>query len=320
LIKRIASKAAPKGKGPAWLGKLRCPACGHGTLTAAPKRKGDFGAWGVPGVRCAKCRQAYPVVEGGILQMIPQGDLSRYAYWETLHSKAVPEDVVAAYRRSFSQPQPFLETYYCLPRVSRRLGWAYRDSVELGCGWGVYSMSLVRAGMVQQPWLLDISLSAMRGTGKVYAAFGMTPFLIQGEIHSLPFKDGAFDVSLSGGLYEHFVGQEQQDLVTENCRISRRVLCQVPEGSTAYWIYRQLVTWKMGAWPFGFEVPLSRRRLRELYEAAGARVVAWDFHNLASAVVFSQARRWPWLSKLGWRPSALYLVRHDAVLAAETGR
>jgi len=321
--KSPAKKTAPApraGKAPAWIGKLRCPACGHGTLTALPRRKGDFGAWGVPGVRCGKCRQAYPVVEGGILQMIPQGDLSRYAYWEQLHSAVDPGATIEAYRRSFGQRQAFVESYYCLPRISRRLGWTYRDSVELGCGWGVYSMSLARAGMVKEVWLLDISLSAMRGTGKVYQAFGIKPFLIQGEIHSLPFKDGAFDVSLSGGLYEHFVGEEQQALVKENCRISKRVLCQVPEGSTAYWIYRRLVTWKFGKWPFGFEVPLTRRRLRELYEAGGAKVLAWDFHNLASAVLFHQARKHAWLQALSWRPGALYLVWHDAVLAAETGR
>jgi hypothetical protein len=309
-----------RAKGPAWISKLRCPACGHGALTASPKRKGDFGAWGVPGVRCPKCRQAYPVVAGGILQMIPKGDLSRYAYWETMHSAVDPDAVVEAYRRSFGRRQAFVETYYAMPRLSRRMGWTYRDSVELGCGWGVYSMSLARAGMVKDVWLLDISLSAMRGTGKVFQAFGIKPFMIQGEIHSLPFKDGAFDLSLSGGLYEHFVGQEQQDLVKENCRVSKRVLCQVPEGSLAYWIYRRLVTWKMGKWPFGFEVPLTRRRLRWLYEAAGAKVLAWDYHNLASAVLFYQARKHPWIQALSWRPAPFYLLRHDAVLAAETGR
>ncbi len=319
MKKPVTKKKAPS-KGPAWIAKLRCPACRHAPLQALPKRAGDWGAWGVPGVRCPKCSNRYPVVEGGILQMIPKGDLSRYAYWEKMHSEVSAEQVITAYRRSFSYPQSFVETYYALPRISRRLGWRYRDSIELGCGWGVYSMSLARAQMVDQVWLLDISISAMKGTHKVYKAFGLKPFLIQGEIHSLPFQDDAFDVSLSGGLYEHFVGQEQVDLVAENCRISRRVLCQVPEGSLAYWVYRKLVTWKLGHWPFGFEVPLSRARLRELYEGAGTRIRAWDFHNLFSAIVFAQARKRAWMSKLAWRPWALYLLRHDAVLAADKER
>lgn len=315
-----AAKGAGAKKGPAWLAKLRCPACREPKLAALPARKGDWGAWGVPGVRCPRCKQSFPVIEGGILQMIPKGDLSRYAYWETLHSEVSAEQVITAYQRSFSQKQAFVETYYALPRISRKLNWRYKDSVELGCGWGVYSMSLARAGMVDQVWLLDISISAMKGTHKVYKAFGLKPFLIQGEIHSLPFRDDAFDVSLSGGLYEHFVGEEQEALVKENCRISRRVLCQLPEGSLAYWIYRKLVTLKFGKWPFGFEVPLTRRRLRELYEAGGVRIAAWDFHNLASAILFAAARKRPWLSNLAWRPGVLYLLRHDAVLAAEKAR
>jgi hypothetical protein len=237
-----------------------------------------------------------------------------------MHAAHAPADIIEAYRRSFSFSQPFLETYYCLPRVARRLDWRFNDAVELGCGWGVYTLSLARSGRLKQPWLLDISRSALQGTRQVYRAFGLEPFLIRGEIHSLPFKDGAFDLSLSGGLYEHFVGAEQEALVRENCRISRRVLCQLPESSLAYWIYRGIITLKHGKWPFGFEVPLTRRRLRRLYEGAGARVVAWDFHNLASAVVFSLARRRRWLSALAWRPRLLWLVRHDAVLAAETGR
>lgn len=302
----------------AWLHKLRCPAC-RGELSALPKRRGDWGAWGVPGLKCRRCRGSYPVKDG-ILTMIPKGDLGRYAYWEEMHAASDAKAIIAAYRRSFSYSQAFIETYYCLPRLCRRLGWSFGDGVELGCGWGVYSLSLARSGRLQQPWLLDISRSALRGTRQVYRAFGLEPFLIQGEIHSLPFRDGAFEVSLSGGLYEHFVGEEQEKLVRENCRISRRVLCQLPTSSLAYWTYRRLVTWKLGRWPFGFEVPLKRRRLRQLYEGAGARVLAWDFHNLASAMLFAAARRFGRLSRLTWRPALLWLLRHDAVLAAETGR
>lgn len=316
---RPTRRTPARRKRPDWLGKLRCPACGHLDLVPLPARSGDWGAWGLPGLRCPGCQRRYPV-ESGVLTMIPEGDLARYAYWEKMHAAHDPAAIVTAYRRSFSFRQRFLETYYCLPRISRRLGWDYEDAVELGCGWGVYTLSLVRSGRLQRPWLLDISSSALSGTRQVFRAFGLEPFLVRGEIHNLPFRDGAFDLSLSGGLYEHFVGAEQEALVLENCRVSRRVLCQVPESSLAYWTYRRLVTWKLGCWPFGFEEPLSRRRLRELYEGAGARVMAWDFHNLASAVVFGQARKHPWLSALAWRPGLLWLLRHDAVLAAETGR
>jgi hypothetical protein len=305
---------------PAWIAKLRCPRCAaKGKLSALPKRRGSWGAWGRPGVRCQRCKESYPVVEGGILRMIPKGDHGRYAYWETLHAGVNAQEAIDTYARRFAFPPQAVDAEFCLPRLSRKAGWGpFADSVELGCGWGIYSLSLAKAGLLKEIWLLDISVSALKGTQKVFRHFGFEPFLLQGEIHHLPFRDKAFEVSLSGGLYEHFVGEEQQQLVSENCRISRRVLTQLPESTLVYWIYRKFFTWWWGTWPFGFEVPLRRGRLRELYEAAGGTVVAWDYHNLGTAALFMVSERvkaLDWLA--GFRPFFFYLFRHDVAVAVE---
>jgi hypothetical protein len=307
---------------PKWLARLRCPRCGpKGSLKSLAKKKGDFGAWGLPGLKCGNCSESYPVIKGGILRMIPKGDYSRYAYWEKLHAGVGAKETVAKYRLRFGMDKQFLDNYFCLPRITRKAGWGpYASSLELGCGWGIYSMSLAQAGLIKDIWLLDISTSALKGTQQVFRAFGYDPYLIQADIHALPFKDKAFDVSLSGGLYEHFVGEEQQALVDENCRISRKILNELPEGSLTYWIYRKFFTWKWGGWPFGFEVPLSRSRLKELYEKAGARILAWDYHNLVSALLLVQAEKRPWLQRLTWRPFFLYALRHDVVVAVDTAK
>jgi hypothetical protein len=283
-----------------------------------PPDPGDWGAWGVPGIVCGACGEAYPVIDG-ILQMIPQGDLSRYAYWEDLHKNIDVEGMVALYRRRYAYPQAFQDSYYALPRLCRRLGWSFAESLELGCGWGTYSMSLAQSGLTRQLWMLDISLSALKGTRQVFRQLGFEPFLIQGEIHHLPFKDRAFEVSLSGGLYEHFVGDEQQALVAENCRISQRVLNELPESTLAYWAYRKILTWHWGRWPFGFEVPLTRARLRGLYSSAGMQIRGWDRHDLATAALFVAGERWPWLRRFTWRPGIFHIFRHDVVVAVEHG-
>jgi hypothetical protein len=251
--------------------------------------------------------------------MIPKGDLGRYAYWEELHSEFSPESVVRQYEKRFSYPRAVLDAALCLPRLARKAGWGpFQDSVELGCGWGIYTLSLFKAALLGEIWLLDISRSALQGTRAVFRHFGVEPFLIQGEIHHLPFRDGAFELSLSGGLYEHFVGQEQEQLVMENCRVSRKILTQLPESTLIYWIYRKFFTWWWGRWPFGFEQPLSRRRLRDLYERAGGRLKAWDYHNLGTAALFSLAERLPWLARLAsLRPFFFYLFRHDVAVAVE---
>jgi hypothetical protein len=313
----------PKPKEPAWLGKLRCPQCGpKGKLRALPARKGSWGAWGRPGLACGRCKERYPVVEGGVLRMIPKGDYGRYAYWEELHQGVDAASTLQAYEKRFKLPASALDAAFVLPRLSRKAGWGpYASSLELGCGWGTYTLSLAQAGLLKEIWLLDISVSALKGTQKVFRHFGHEPFLLQGEIHHLPFKDKAFEVSLSGGLYEHFVDAEQEQLVEENCRISRKILTELPEGSLAYWIYRKFFTWWWGKWPFGFEVPLSRKRLRFLYERAGARIKAWDYHNLATAALFAFSGRAPFLRPLaGLRPFFFYLLRHDVAAAVETAK
>jgi hypothetical protein len=310
----------PSSKQPAWLGKLRCPRCaGASRLKALPARPGRWGAWGRPGVKCLRCRESYPVVDGGILRLVPKGDMARYAYWETLHASVDLKKQVALYERRFAYPQGALDEMFCLPRLSRRAGWGpYASSLELGCGWGIYSLSLAKAGLLNEIWLLDISVSALKGAQAAFRHFGFQPFLIQGEIHRLPFQDAAFEVSLSGGLYEHFVGAEQEALVAENCRISRKVLNELPVGSLAYWIYRKFFTWWWGNWPFGFEQPLSRRRLGFLYENAGAKVRAWDYYNLGTAAMLAASERLGALRPLlAFKPFFFYLLRHDLCVAVE---
>jgi hypothetical protein len=320
---KLKPKSKPKAKGaisakaPGWLKKMRCPVCASPRLAAQAARKGNWGAWGVPGIICRQCGEKYPVVKGGILRMIPKGDYSRYAYWEKMHRTTPPSQIVALYKRRFQYPEKFLLHYYSMPRLARKLGWQCQDGIELGCQWGSNTLTLHRFGVVKNVWLLDISVAALEGALAFYKEFGLTPYAIQGEIHGLPFKDKAFDLSLSGGLYEHFVDQEQEELVRENCRISQKVLCQVPESSAAYWIYRKLVEWRLGKWPFGFEAPLSRRRLLELYRGAGTRVVEEDFHNLASAAFMVAGERWPLVRALTVRPFLFYMVRHHSVIAAE---
>src|SRR5690606_18040987 len=140
----------------------------------------------------------------------PKGDYSRYAYWEKMHSKTDPEEIATLYKKRFDYPENFLLNYYGMPRLAKELGWKCKDGIELGSQWGSNTLTLCKFGIIEQPWLLDISVAALQGAMAFYKKFDLLPFAMQGEIHSLPFKDQAFDLSLSGGLYEHFVEKEQE--------------------------------------------------------------------------------------------------------------
>jgi uncharacterized protein YbaR (Trm112 family) len=300
-----------------WLSKLKCPACGHARLATLASKKGAWGAWGVPGLKCPRCREVYPVEPPGVLRLIPRGDYSRYAYWEKMHSQWTAEEITALFKRRFAYAENFLLSYYAMPRLARRLGWRVGDSLELGCQWGSNSLLLHRFGVAQRPWLLDISVHALKSAIRFFGAFDVVPYAIQAEIHTLPFHDAAFDLTLSGGLYEHFVDQEQAELVAENCRISKRVLCQVPENSLAYWVYRRVYSLLKGGWPFGFEVPLSWERLHALFTRPPFRLAGRDWHDLPSAARMVLGERWAWARAIPGRPRFLFLFRHDAVIAVE---
>lgn len=300
-----------------WLSKLRCPACGHGKLAKLAPKKGDWGAWGVPGVRCPKCRASYPVVQGGVLRLIPKGDYSRYAYWEEMHAKSSPDAITAIYKRRFAYPEPFLLAYYAMPRLALKLGWKVPESLELGSQWGSNSLTLHRFGVAEQVWLLDISVHALKSAIGFFGTFGVKPYAIQAEIHGLPFHDAAFGLTLSGGLYEHFVDDEQAQVVAENCRISQKVICQVPESTAAYWIYRKVYSALKGGWPFGFEVPVAWARLKALFTREPFHMVGRDWHDLPSAARMLLGERWAFARAITWRPILLFLFRHDAVIAVE---
>jgi uncharacterized protein YbaR (Trm112 family) len=302
-----------------WLSKLRCPKCQGAVkpLSAGKSSRGRWGVWETSGVICLKCREKYPVVEGGILKMIPRGDYSRYKLWENKNAGYDAETIIRLYQARFKMPDSALLSYYRMAAMALKLGWKFRDSLDIGSGWGSYSLFLKRFNITDNVWLLDISPAALKGAMKVFKSFGLQVYPVMGDVHCLPFKDNAFDGSLSGGLFEHFVGPEQEALVRENCRVSRRVLCQLPASSLAYWTYRKILTWKEGKWPFGFEEPLKRSRMRTLFEIAGTRVRAWEFNNIASAALFQLAERHPWMQAWLRRPWPFYLFRHDLILAAE---
>lgn len=299
-----------------WTGKLKCPACG-GALNALKAGKGDYGVWGAPGAACSKCSMQFPVKDG-VLVLLPPGDYSKYTYWDNIYTDA--EGIIKLYSMRFSYADKFLLNYYVMPAVAKKLGWVSKSSVELGCGWGTNSLALRRFGLTGDIWLVDISPAALKGAMKVHSHFGSKVYPVQADIHNLPFIDRAFDVSLSGGLYEHFVGKEQEELIVENCRISGKVLCQIPEDNLTYKIYRSLYTLLKGGWPFGFEVPVSRKRLKQLFETAGATIAGWEYNNLATAVIIRMADSKPFFKRLDVRPFFFRMFGHDAVVAVDCGR
>ena len=99
---------------------------------------------------------------------------------------------------------------------------------------------------------------------------------------------GTFDVSMSYGLCEHFVGERRQAVVAAHLAALRPggvALIGVPNRfAPVYrlWLKTLMVT---GSWPLGTEVPFSAGELRRLAVRAGGEPLDPRYGSFAGSVV-----------------------------------
>jgi ubiquinone/menaquinone biosynthesis C-methylase UbiE len=80
----------------------------------------------------------------------------------------------------------------------------FKRSLEVGSGTGSYSLILKKLGLVEEVYLFDWSEESLKLAKKLFEHYGEKAHFIQGDAKNLPFKDNFFDLTLSGGLLEHF--------------------------------------------------------------------------------------------------------------------
>lgn len=298
----------------AFAAELVCPACrGPVALRVEEERAGEV--WS-GGLACSACRREYPVTDG-IPRLLSEDVAERAAHWERLHQSLDYAGIVEQTQRRYALPEAVLLDYYAFAGLLRRHGPAPRRALEIGAGSGSYALALHRLAGVGSFCLMDISASALVGARALAAAFGMQADLLQGDVRRLPFRDRAFELSLSGGLIEHFIGAEQDAIVAEHCRVADRVLIEAPVSTPAYWTFRALYSLRPGGWPFGFERPLTRGAVRRLLGTQGFAVEAWSGHDFAAGVELLGRLRWPGFPRLHRWPAAARLSRHDLIALAK---
>ena len=191
----------------------------------------------------------------------------------------------------------------------RRMGRA----LEAGCGTGYISW-LLRKERHYPIIPMDLSAEGLR-----YAQAMGVDRAVQGDATSLPFASGAFDLVLSLDMLVHLT----PGAGTAAAREMGRVLAPgglVVVRTAALDILRSLHS------AFAYERQrFTRRRLRELFEAAGFRVVRCTYANsLLMPVALAKFRLWepllrapastglepvsPWLDRLLYAPLAMEAV------------
>ena len=130
--------------------------------------------------------------------------------------------------------------------------------VELGAGRGDISFLLAKAGA--RVTLVDSSETALRQARMIFEEAGvMADFLLADLFEtelSIPF-----DVAMSFGLVEHFIGQERRRLF-EMHRAGRIAFIAVPNALCIPYRLWKATKEATNSWPYGREVPFMENELR----------------------------------------------------------
>jgi len=151
--------------------------------------------------------------------------------------------------------------------LERKVPFNVLKIAEVGCGTGTMSLTLALLGA--SITLLDFNQRVLEKAKRIYNLFNCEADFIQADCMEHPIADlrGKFDLVISGGLAEHFIGEDR-----EKCICYHRLLLK--EGGVAYIgvpnklspFYRWVRSFKKltGTWNLEIEVPFTPRELKTL--------------------------------------------------------
>lgn len=160
-------------------------------------------------------------------------------------------------------------------------------AVELGAGRGLNGLLFARAGA--DVTLLDVSELPLEQARHLFAAHGVEPRTVVGDVFDLPPEvRGTFDVAMSYGLAEHFLGERRGRVVAAHLdalRPAGLALIGVPNRHAPVYRAWKGVMQRRGTWTLGTEEPYSAAELAGLARAAGGRPLPPIYGSFAASVV-----------------------------------
>jgi SAM-dependent methyltransferase len=160
-------------------------------------------------------------------------------------------------------------------------------AVELGSGRGLNAVLYASRGA--EVTLVDTSQLALRQAAYLFAALGAGFEAVEADVFALPtpLKD-RFDIAMSFGLCEHFLGERRLAAVKAHLELVRPgglALLGVPNRrAPAYRLW--LATLKCrGTWPLGTEEPFSETELVTLARAAGGEPLEPVYGSFVASLV-----------------------------------
>lgn len=170
--------------------------------------------------------------------------------------------------------------------------------IELGCGSGTYSALFAQQGA--SVTVVDYSKTALKRTKEFYQNNQLRAKRVEADALHLPKALlGTFDVSLSVGLAEHFIGKKRRAILQSHLAVLKPnglAILIVPNAfNPPYRIYKFVAT-KVNRWIFGEEFPFTHSELRQLAQSVGATDVTIKGDEFYSSIKFllpaNFLRRW----------------------------
>ncbi|MBU0718432.1 MAG: methyltransferase domain-containing protein, partial [Planctomycetes bacterium] len=173
-------------------------------------------------------------------------------------------------------------------------------TIELGCGRGDLSVLLARRGA--DVTLLDQSDSALAQARSRFDRLGLDARFERGNLLGAldPWR-GRFDVVLSVGVVEHFRRTDRTRALAAHHKVLRSdglAVVSVPHARCIPYRWWKLYLELRGWWPYGLEIPYTKRELQARARAAGFEAI--ETHALS----FRQSLADHWCKRLfGRRPT-----------------
>jgi SAM-dependent methyltransferase len=160
-------------------------------------------------------------------------------------------------------------------------------AIELGAGRGLNGFLFAERGA--SVTLLDNVPLALEQARTLFGSHDLSFEAIDADLFALPDElRGAFDVSMSYGLCEHFLGERRQAVVAAHLEVLRPgglALIGVPNRhGVVYRVWKGTLT-ATGSWPLGTEEPFTAAELAALSRRAGGEPLAPRFGSFIASVV-----------------------------------
>jgi SAM-dependent methyltransferase len=143
--------------------------------------------------------------------------------------------------------------------------------VDLGCGWGRWSIAAARAGLC--PIGVDVHIDALAAAARVARQFRVEAVFACADAECLPLGPASVDVVFSYSVLQHLEKEKAVRVVREAARVLRPggiCLIQLPNANGLYNLTRQAGRGFRAAKPGTFEMRYwSRAEIRQALESAG---------------------------------------------------